>query len=222
MRMKSKIVQVPIFQAAVELVRPEKRKAVNLFKPHLGGYKPGGDYATSVKPLFERFFSEFTCRTALDVGCAEGLMVQAMLQIGYEAHGLEGLASVRRASPCPDRIKIHDLTCGPYLFDRRFDLVWCSEVVEHIKERYVGNVVLTLAGNCARYVAMTYGPRGSGGYHHVNCQPADYWIRWLESAGLSFDPDLTAAMKSHVATHCNGFRHFAKTGLVFRRPAQSR
>lgn len=220
MSMKSKILDVPFFQAILESVRSEKRKGVNVLRPHLGGYKPGGDLATDVTPLFKEFFTGFTCKSALDVGCAEGHMVQAMLQIGYDAYGLEGLVKARKASSCPERIITHDLTYSPYLFQRRFDLVWCSEVVEHIRENYVGNVVLTLAGNCAQYLAMTYGPPGSGGYHHVNCQPAEYWIRLIESAGLSFDAELTAIMKAHVAAHCEGFRHFTKTGLIFRRSHQ--
>ena len=30
------------------------------------------------------------------------------------------------------------------------------------------------------YVAMTYAPPGQGGYHHVNCQPKEYWIENLK------------------------------------------
>jgi len=57
--------------------------------------------------------------------------------------------------------------------------------------RFVGNVILTLTGNCGRYLAMTYAPLGSGGYHHVNCQPEEYWIKLIEVAELRYDQNLT-------------------------------
>lgn len=214
-KIKVRLLSIPIIEAVYHLWKQDK--VVDVFRPHLGGYKPGGDYATEVTPLWEYFYTQLGCRTALDVGCAEGWAVKAMLDIGYDAYGIEGLPKALSRSPCPDRITIHDLTKRPYLSGRRYDLVWCSEVVEHIKEAYVGNVVLTLVGNCGRYLAMTYAPPGSGGYHHVNCQPEEYWVEHIQAAGLRYDADLTYFARELVRTKCKGFRHFAERGLVFVR-----
>ena len=126
----------------------KRTQVVSISKPHLGGYIPGSDQATLVQPLWRHFHDELGCRTVLDVGCAEGHTIQHMIAMGYEAVGVEGLAKALERSPCPERIIIHDLTEKPYLADQPYDFVWCSEVVEHIDEAYVGNVVLTLAGNC--------------------------------------------------------------------------
>lgn len=190
--------------------------AVDVFHPHLGGYRPGGDHNSMARPLYDAFFA-MGCRNAFDVGCAEGITVQTMIDIGYDAWGVEGYARALRRSACPERIVIHDLTSAPFLSGRRFDLVWCCEVAEHIEPKYVGNLALTLAGNCGRFLAMTHALPGQDGFHHVNCQPPDYWVQTIEASGLLFDESLTNEMRYHVRGH-NPSAFFARTGLVFRRP----
>lgn len=218
MNIRRYIRQSKIFGTFAELIRP-RGHVVDIFHPHLGGYKAGGDWATEATPLFEMFFSTYECRSALDVGCAEGVSVEAMLGIGIDAYGIEGLKKAVMKSRCRERLTVHDLTHKPYLSHNKYDLVWCSEVVEHIEERYVGNVVLTLAGNCRKYLAMSYGPPGSGGYHHVNCKPAEYWVQLIEGAGLLFDAQLTEQAKRVIVSSCRGYRHFAINGLIFQRKA---
>lgn len=192
--------------------------AANVFAPHLGGYIPGGYWKTHSPALYEFFLRERGCRTAFDVGCAEGQSLEAMIGMGYEdARGIDGFAKVLKTSKCPERISIHDLTKCPYLAPKRADFVWCCEVAEHIEEKYVGNLVLTLAGNCARYLALTHALPGQPGYHHVNCRPPEYWIGLVEGAGLRFEPDLTTAMRELMQRTTPG-SFFAKTGLVFSRP----
>jgi hypothetical protein len=188
----------------------------DLLHPHLGGYRAGGDRNSLVRPLFQTLHDRFDCRSGLDVGCAEGITVQDMIACGIDGWGMEGSAKALRTSSCPDRITVHDLTAGPYLAGRRFDVVWCCEVVEHVEPRFVGNVALTLAGNCGRYLAMTHALPGQKGFHHVNCRPPGYWIEMLEAAGLTFRRELTEELRGVVAAH-NRSAFFAHSGLVFAR-----
>jgi hypothetical protein len=80
-------------------------------------------------------------------------------------------------------------------------------------------VILTLCGNCARYVAMTYAD-SSGGYHHVNCKPPEYWIRLIEACGLTYNEHLTMQMRNLVREECAGYKHFRDRGLIFEKPQQ--
>ena len=94
------------------------------------------------------------------------------------------------------------------------DLVHCCEVVEHIEEQFLDNLLRTLANG--RVIAMTHALPGQGGYHHVNCQPSEYWIQKIEAIGyhyLSMETEEVRNLGS--GTEC--WTYFAKSGLVFER-----
>jgi len=57
----------------------------------------------------------------------------------------------------------HDLTKGAVF--ARVDLVLCQEVVEHIEEKYLENLLDSFA--TGKYVLMTHAVPGQGGHHHV-------------------------------------------------------
>ncbi len=59
---------------------------------------------------------------------------------------------------------------------------------------------------------MTFAEPGQTGWHHVNCQPAEYWIEKVTPLGFRFDEELTKSARQVAATG-----HFAKRGLVFVR-----
>jgi 2-polyprenyl-3-methyl-5-hydroxy-6-metoxy-1,4-benzoquinol methylase len=218
--LKAWLNQTPWLRAAVEAVRPNPYFVADPRTPHLAGYRRGGDPNTQCDALYQHFYS-LGCRTALDVGCAEGLAVARMLELGYDAWGLDGFAAARRHSPCPSRIVIHDLVTRPFLSPTPFDFVWCSEVAEHIEERFAANLVLTLAGNAGRYVAMTHAEPGQEGYHHVNCQPGSYWVQLMAAAGLRFDEAGTRRARD-LMRHSRPSSFFVKNGLVFERAGSAR
>lgn len=214
---KHTLMQVKILSQLYYTLKLHRKYGSSVRFSHLGGYRVGGDPATEVTPLWRFLYEEGNCRTALDVGCGEGWHILKMQEIGYDVVGIEGLKKAIMRSPVKEHIILHDLTTKPWLFPgRRFDLVWCSEVVEHIEERFVGNIVLTLCGNCKRYLAMTYSDT-PGGYHHVNCKPQDYWITLIEAGGLRYNEEFSIKLRELVARTCAGFRHFSKRGLIFER-----
>lgn len=94
---------------------------------------------------------------------------------------------------------------------RRFDMVWSCEFVEHVEERYMPNFLVTF-GSSDRYIMLTYAEPGQLGWHHVNCQPAEYWIDQLTGIGFRFDQSLTE-MSRAVA----GQGHYHRKGLAFVR-----
>jgi SAM-dependent methyltransferase len=184
--------------------------AIDPADPSLGGNIIGGDPETFHPPLWAWLIERFAPRSMLDVGCGEGHCVRHFAQLGVQAFGFDGLrANVERAvAP----IALHDLRTGPFVMP--VDLVHCCEVVEHIDARYVDNVLRTLANGCV--VAMTHALPGQPGYHHVNCQPAQYWIEGLEALGYQYLPAETAEGKARIAA-AGQWSYFSTSGLVFRR-----
>jgi SAM-dependent methyltransferase len=182
---------------------------VDCAAPHLGGNIRGGDPHSWEPALWAWLRERYAPRVVLDLGCGEGHAAAEFARLGCTAIGLDGLgynaaATAARGVPCLH----HDLTRGPLLV-AGVDLAWCCEVVEHVAPEHVGALLGTLA--TARVVTMTHAVPNQGGWHHVNCQPADYWIGHLAAHGYT----LQDAATTHARTLARGwFRH---TGLIFTR-----
>lgn len=203
------------FVDCASLGRNRKKKdevmaaVVDPVRPDLGGNVLHGDINTFMPTLWRFLVDRFGVESMLDVGCGEGHAVKFFHNLGVHAHGIEGLR--KNLDHAVISIAHHDLLSGPYVMP--VDLVWCCEVAEHIIEEKVDNFLDTLANG--RVVAMTHALPGQDGHHHVNCQPAEYWVEKMASRGYvvaienQFFRDL--ANREGYPTY------FASSGLVFLR-----
>jgi SAM-dependent methyltransferase len=178
----------------------------------LGGNIVGGDPQTYHPELWTYLVSRFGIGSLLDVGCGEGHCVQYFAASGIRAVGFDGLRRNVECAVVP--IVLHDLRDAP--FHLPVDLVHCCEVVEHIAERYLPNLLPTLANG--RVIAMTHAVPGQTGYHHVNCQPTRYWIDKIEAMGYAFLPRETLAAKARIL-QAGHWTYFVRSGLLFERRA---
>jgi len=185
---------------------------------HLGGYVVGGDEATWYPDLWLWLVQHLGVRSVLDVGCGEGHAVDFFTKLDVAALGIDGIPQEHA------HITQHDFTEGPWV--RRIgdyyttslqevDLVWCCEFVEHVEEQYIPNFIE--AFKLGKFVLMTHAAPGQAGYHHVNCQPSDYWVRTLSEAGFLLDIVLTTRTRAIAARNPSPWNHYARSGLAFRR-----
>jgi 2-polyprenyl-3-methyl-5-hydroxy-6-metoxy-1,4-benzoquinol methylase len=128
-------------------------------------------------------------RNLLDVGCGTGAVVQTAQTLGVDAFGVDQLAEDSNI------FKKADLTQELKL-NRKFDMVYCVEVVEHLQPEYEGVICYTLARHVAPkgILVFTAALPGQTGYNHFNCQPKKYWRDRLTSRGLIFNDAYTARM----------------------------
>ena len=126
--------------------------------------------------------------------------------LGCEVHGIDGLE--QNIAACTNATVV-DLTITAYEWP--CDLVWCCEVVEHIDEQFVDNLIRTLSNG--RYVAMTHGLPGQSGYHHVNCKPTDYWVGLMNAEGYRL-------MDETLESRSLGGKYWRKSGLIFTRTSE--
>lgn len=190
--------------------QPSAPLAIDPNDPALGGNMIGGDPNTYHPALWSYLVERFEIRSMLDVGCGEGHCVQYCSGLGVRSFGLDGLKQNVDRALVP--IVWHDLRSG--LFKMPVDLVHCCEVVEHIEEKYLPNVLRTLANG--RVIAMTHAVPGQGGYHHVNCQPSEYWIERLEALGYRYLPEETEEGKARI-TASGVWTYFIRSGLILER-----
>jgi SAM-dependent methyltransferase len=176
-------------------------------RPDLGGNLRGGDSAAFTPKLWRYLVERFAVRSVLDVGCGEGYAVSFFHDLGLHAHGIDGLPLNVQRAVIP--IAHHDLTSGRYFMP--VDMAISIEVAEHIAPEHVDNFLDTLANG--RVICMTAAPPGQDGHHHVNCQPAQYWIEHL----LKRDYFLSEE-NDHFKAMCNSevrYKYFSESGLIF-------
>ena len=171
-------------------------------EPWLGGH---GDKTHidegGAKALAERF----EVRDVFDIGCGTGGMRAVWEGLGVRWVGIDG--DPRQE---PNGVKIHDLRkCQ---FWHVADLVWCVEVVEHLREIDIPNLMNSLCSTPV--VAMTHAPPGKTGHHHVNCRDAEYWRGVFAARGYTEDPEATQLWRGSSTMR----KPFVQNhGMVFRR-----
>lgn len=171
-------------------------------QPHLGGNFDGGDLGTQYpNDLWPWLLELFHPRKMVDLGCGTGESAKWFQDRGVETIGVDGLAW--NAKQAVDRNKVncilHDLETGPLIVPG-VDLIWCADVAEHIEERFVGNLLVTLR-QC-KVLAFCHGTEEHEkcGWHHVNNKPESYWVEKLASVGMIESPHYTK-MSREIGNH---------------------
>jgi SAM-dependent methyltransferase len=126
--------------------------------------------------------------SVLDVGCGAGAWLVAWKEQGCEVFGVDG------AHVSPDALIIdasefraHDLRLAMDL-GRRFALVQCLEVAEHLPAAAAPVLVASLCRH-ADLVLFSAAPPGQGGESHLNEQPYAYWRDHFAAHGYTlYDP----------------------------------
>ncbi len=195
----------------------------NVSEGHLGGYiisRAGlapsclnisnGDPETWHPELWLWAMSTLNVRSVLDIGCAEGHAPRFFQSYGCRVIGVDGSRRARQDSRIPEQHVVHDFTSGAWGPSEPCEMIWSSEFVEHVVERYCDHFLYALA-SATRFIFMTFAAPGQPGWHHVNCQTQAYWEARLKGIGFSLDQELTANARQ-VAER----GHFFRAGLVFR------
>lgn len=134
-------------------------------------------------------------KSVLDLGCGRGDYVSGFIKEGIDAYGIEGSKYCVPELICSkDKVEIFDLRV-PISFKRRYDLVMCLEVVEHIEDEFV-DILINNFKSASDKVLISAAPPGQGGVCHVNCQPKEYWIEKMESIGYIQDTEICDRIKS--------------------------
>lgn len=180
--------------------------AVDANAPHLGGNVIEGDPFTHSPSVWEYLIQRFALRSVLDLGSGRGYAARWFQRAGMEVLAVDGLRENCEKAVHPT-LQV-DLTSSSVFC--RVDLVHCQEVVEHIQEEYLENLLASLT--CGRYVVMTHALPGQGGHHHVNEQPTEYWIHHLKRHHCEVLIEDSNRIRTLAAK--DGAKYLAQTGIV--------
>ncbi|GHD57895.1 hypothetical protein GCM10017083_39940 [Thalassobaculum fulvum] len=175
--------------------------------PHLGGNMKEGSPFTFAPTAWDYLIRRFALRSVMDLGSGLGYAAHYFHKQGLQVVAVDGLSSNVERAIYPTVLA--DLTRTAV--HCRVDLVHCQEVVEHVDEKYLENVLASLA--CGKLILMTAATPGQGGYHHVNEQPLQYWVDHLKRHRCEVLPEDTRRVRRFA--QADGALHLARTGLLF-------
>jgi SAM-dependent methyltransferase len=124
-------------------------------------------------------------QSTLDLGCANGFLMQEFLTQNKSVLGVELSADVINVLPptLSDYVIVGDATKVGEL--GRFDLVCCVEVAEHVPPEASASLVATIASNASKWVYFTAAGPCQPGHGHINCRQQFYWINEFRKHGIS-------------------------------------
>jgi len=185
---------------------------------HLGGYwnvkNLWGDPGTWGPEIWNKIIKDYNIESVADIGCGLGYSTRYFAKKGLHAVGVEGGLNAINDSVFEGLLLKNDYTeSSVFPEDTEYDLIWCCEFVEHVEEQYSDNFLNDF--KVAKFIAMTFAEPGQSGYHHVNCQPQEYWIEKVEALGFKFNKEYTEELRN-IAKQTNENRSFTHAGHLMK------
>ncbi|MEI6340788.1 MAG: methyltransferase domain-containing protein [Verrucomicrobiota bacterium] len=142
------------------------------------------DSASSARTVVPLVLRLLPSRSVVDVGCGSGTWARAYMEAGCDVLGIDGEVVGHHQLLIPaERLERRDLA-QPFDLGRRFDLVNCLEVAEHLDASRGPSFVADLC-KLGDVVVFSAAVPGQGGTHHVNEQWPSYWIPLFERQGFT-------------------------------------
>lgn len=179
---------------------------INENTAHVGGNISEGDPRTFAPSVWDYLTKRFAIKSVMDLGSGMGYSADYFYKSGVKVLAVDGMPENCKQANYPT---IHiDLTKSKAL--ARVDLVHCQEVVEHIEEKFLDNLLSSLTSG--RFIVMTHAFPGQGGHHHVNEQPTEYWIEHLRRYNCEVLVEDTNRVRKLAQN--DGAVYLAESGLV--------
>jgi SAM-dependent methyltransferase len=155
------------------------------------------DYALLADALLDllRFDS------VLDVGCANGFLLERFAAAGKEIAGIELSPEVAEVLPSEvaPAVVVGDFGEVPQRFPSSFDLVCCVEVAEHINPARSSELVTVVTNAARRWIYFTAAPPGQSGRGHINCRAHEEWLGWFGEEGWRVGREETETLRAALA-----------------------
>ncbi len=155
-----------------------------------------GSAAAVARLVYERL----SPKSVFDFGCGHGALIEAFGELGVEAAGCDGSRSGVGRCATSGFVFQQDLKKRVWM-NRRFDVVTCIEVAEHLPKAKGPTLVDSIAAAAAKYVVFSASGPGEAGDDHINLRPPKYWVElfaqrgfgWLESESIELRAALSRA-----------------------------
>ena len=143
------------------------------------------------RKIADRLIEDFQPKTALDAGCAIGLLVEALRDRGVDAEGVDfsEFAVTHSRDDIRPFLRVGSIT-EP--LTKRYDLITCFEVVEHMPREEADRAIANLCG-FSDEIILTSTPMHFRDPTHTNIHPQEYWTERFARQGFIRDVDYDGA-----------------------------
>lgn len=152
------------------------------------GYEGKGlsAYSSQMSPriILEILLEKIKLKSALDIGCGIGIWSKVLIDKNVDVVSIDGEWIPKENIQIPlDKFLIKDIT-KEFRLNKKFDLVICLEVAEHIPESH-SDALLNNIIEHGDLVLFSAAIPGQGGFEHINEQWQSYWVDRFEAKGYS-------------------------------------
>jgi len=133
-------------------------------------------------PPFKYLYERFLPSSAIDVGCGSGHYLKLLNNLGTaQILGLDGTSPQSLYIP-PEHYIQHDLHQS---FDcqKKFDLVICCEVAEHLNPGSEEILISNLEDHANHIILFSAAAPDQPGHGHINCKPFSFWAEQWATRG---------------------------------------
>jgi hypothetical protein len=141
--------------------------------------------------IADRIVSDIQPRTVMDVGCAMGFLVESLRRRGVEAFGID-VSEYAIAQVSADLRPYCRLGRATDPLERKYELVVCIEVLEHLSTREAEQAVENFCTH-SEGVLFSSTPFDYGEATHLNVRPPEYWAELFARHGFFRDVDFDAS-----------------------------
>lgn len=160
------------------------------------------------KKVLDYLIEELQPKSVLDVGCGTGVSLEYFLKKGISAVGIENSDNAIKKSVVAKHIIKRNLKKALDL-NRKFDLVWSFEVIEHIHPQYESIFLRNLIDHSDKVVISAATP-GQGGHGHFNEQLPEYWINRFSDLNYQLNTSMTESLREIKEMHAENLLFFEK------------
>lgn len=173
-----------------------KHETAQLFDAHYYATGCGEPYEREemrhfFRQVAQRIHSDIAPQTVLDAGCATGYLVHALHQQGSEAFGVDvSEYAISQVDPSISQFcRVGSIT-EP--FERRYDLITCIEVLEHLPKEESEAALVNLCQHTDD-ILFSSSPFDYREATHFNVQPPEYWAEHFARQGFFRHVDFDAS-----------------------------
>lgn len=169
-------------------------------------YERGNGWEDVFKKISQNIVSEINPKSVLDVGCAFGFLVEALRDSNVEAYGIDvsdyAISQVR--DDIKEYCKVQNIS---EKLQKKYDLITCIEVVEHIDSELIPIVIENIC-NATENVIFSSTPFEYEDETHISVHGPEYWAEQFCKHGFYHDINYDC---SYISVQAMRFRKGKKT-----------